>query len=134
MNRKRKEPGQAQLVAMLETPADCVGLADVNDTHILFTNRAGRKLKGIGEEEDVIELKLADVTIDWTNKMLSGESITTAIRDWVFKDECAFLNRDGREIPFLMSAPAHEVLDKDSRFSLLSHVTSRIAKRWRQQL
>jgi ActR/RegA family two-component response regulator len=134
MKRKRKQPGQAQLVAMPETTADSVGFADVKDTHILFINRAERKLTGIGEEEDVIKLKLADVTINSMNKMLSGESSPTAIRDWLFKGECAFLNRDGREIPFLMAAPAQKVLDKDSRFSLLSHVTSRIAKRWRQKL
>lgn len=106
--RKRAEETQRRLIAILEGTSDFVGFADAKDTQILYINRAGRKMTGIEEDEDVTKLKIADVHPEWTNKMLRNEVLPTAIRDGVWRGECAFLNRDGREIPVLMVLLAHK--------------------------
>jgi signal transduction histidine kinase len=53
-------------------------------------------------------LKINDVHPEWTNQLFRDEIIPTAIRDGVWKGECAFLNRAGREIPVMMVLMAHK--------------------------
>ena len=107
--RKRAEQAQARLVAILEATPDFVGFADAKDTHILFINKAGRKMTGLSEDEDVTRLKIADVHPEWTNKMFNDEIIPAAIRDGTWVGECAFLNRNnGREIPVMMALISHK--------------------------
>jgi PAS domain S-box-containing protein len=106
--RKRSEQTQARLVAILEAAPDFIGLADAKDRYILYVNRAGRKMTGLGEEEDVTKLKIADVHPEWTNQMLRDKILPAAIRDGFWAGECAFLHRDGHEIPVLMALHAHK--------------------------
>jgi PAS domain S-box-containing protein len=107
--RKRLEQTQARLVAILEATPDFVGFADAKDTHILFINKAGRKMTGLSEDEDVTQLKIADVHPEWTNKMFNDEIIPAAIRDGTWVGECAFLNRNnGRETPVMMALLSHK--------------------------
>ncbi|MFI5399188.1 MAG: PAS domain S-box protein [Candidatus Binatia bacterium] len=106
--RKQAEALRARLVAILEATPDFVGFADAKDTHILYINKAGRRMTGIAENEDVTKLTIADVHPEWTTRMLRDESMPTAIRDGVWTGQCAFRNRDGREIPVLMVLLAHK--------------------------
>ncbi|MHB0927146.1 MAG: PAS domain-containing protein [Gallionellaceae bacterium] len=107
--RKRIEQAQARLVAILEATPDFVGFADAKDTHIRFINKAGRKMTGLSEDEDVTRFKIADVHPEWANKMLDDEIIPAAIRDGAWVGECAFLNRNnGREIPVMMVLLSHK--------------------------
>ena len=125
--RKRAEQTQARLVAILDATPDFVGFADARDGHIYYINPAGRKMVGVGAQEDVTRLKIADVHPEWTNKLFRDEIIPTAIRDGVWTGECAFLNRDGREIPVLMVLLAHKSPSGEvERFSTVSRdVTER---------
>jgi signal transduction histidine kinase len=52
-------------------------------------------------------MKIADFHPDWTNKLLSDVALPTAAREGLWEGECAFLNRDGREIPVLMVLQGH---------------------------
>jgi len=106
--RKQGEEAQLRLVAMLNATPDFVGIADAKDTHIIHINPAGRKMIGIGGEEDVTRLKIADFHPDWTNKLFRDEIIPSAIRDGLWTGECAFVNRDGREIPVMIVLLAHK--------------------------
>jgi len=106
--RRRAEQTQSHLVAILNATPDFVGFADAKDTHILYINPAGRKMIGVGAEEDVTWLKIADIHPEWTNKLFRDEIIPTAIRDGVWTGECAFLHRDGREILVMMVLLAHK--------------------------
>ncbi len=105
---KRAREAQARLAAILNATSDFVGYADAKDTHIIHINPAGRKMIGVGEDEDVTRLKMADVHSEWTNKLYRDEIIPAAMRDGVWIGECAFLNRDGREIPVMMVLLAHK--------------------------
>ncbi len=100
--RKQAEEAQLRLVTIVSATPDFVGYADARDTHIIYINPAGRKMIGAGGEEDVTRLKIADVHPEWANKLFRDEIIPAAIRDGVWTGECAFLNRDGREIPVMM--------------------------------
>ncbi len=106
--RKKAEETHSHLLTMLETTPDFVGFADPKNAGILYMNSAGRRMVGVGADEDVTMLKINDVHPEWTNQLLRDEIIPTAIRDGVWKGECAFLNRDGREIPVMMVLMAHK--------------------------
>jgi PAS domain S-box-containing protein len=119
--RKRAEQTQARLVAILDATPGFVGFADAKDTRIRYINPFGRKMVGLDAQEDVTHLKIADVHPEWTNKLFRDEIIPTAIRDGVWIGECAFLNRDGREIPVMMVLLAHKSLSGEvERFSTIS--------------
>jgi len=106
---KQAQQAQTRLVAIFEATPDFVGFADAKDTHILFINKAGRKMTGLGEDEDVTRLKIADVHPGWANKMLDDEIIPAAIRDGKWVGDCAFLNRNnGHEIPVTMVLLSHK--------------------------
>jgi len=119
--RKRAEQTQARLVAILDATPDFVAFADAKDTHVLYINPAGRNMTGVGAQEDVTRLKIADVHPEWTNKLFRDEIIPAAIRDGVWTGECAFLNRDGREVPVMMVLLAHKSPSGEvERFSTIS--------------
>jgi two-component system cell cycle sensor histidine kinase/response regulator CckA len=119
--RKQAEQTQVQLVAMLDATPGFVGFADAKDTHILYINPAGRNMVGVHPQEDVTQLKIADVHPEWTNRLFRDKIIPTAIRDGVWTGECAFLNRDGREIPVMMALLAHKSPSGEvERFSTVS--------------
>ncbi len=106
--RQQAQQAQARLVSMLEATTDFVGYADAQSTRILYINRAGRRMTGYGEEEDVTGLSIRDVHPDWANQMLRDEALPAAARDGVWTGECAFRARDGHEIPVLMVLLAHQ--------------------------
>jgi PAS domain S-box-containing protein len=119
--RKKAEQAQVRLVAMLEATPGFVGYADAKDTHIIYINTAGQKMIGVQAQEDVTQLKIADVHPEWTNKLFRDEIIPTAIRDGLWTGECAFLNRDGHEIPVMMTLLAHKSPSGEvERFSTVS--------------
>jgi len=100
--RKRAEEERRRLAAILEATPDFVGFADAKDTHILYINKAGRLMTGLTPDEDVTRLKISDVHPEWANRILVETVLPTASRDGVWTGECAFLHRDGHEIPALM--------------------------------
>jgi len=129
--RKRSEQTQARLVAILEAAPDFIGFADAKNTHILYVNRAGRKMTGLGEAEDVTKLKIADVHPEWTNQMMRDRILPAATRDGFWAGECAFLHRDGHEIPVLMALHAHKTLTGE--VEVFSTISRNIAERKRME-
>jgi len=108
IERRQAEESLARLMAMFDATPGFVGYADARDSHILYINSAGRKMVGVRAQEDVTQLKIAELHPQWANKLLLDKIIPTAIRDGTWVGECAFLNRDGREIPVLMTLLAHK--------------------------
>jgi PAS domain S-box-containing protein len=119
--RKLTEQAQLRLVAMLDATPGFVGFADAKDTHILYINPAGRKIVGVQAQEDVTQLKIADVHPEWTNRLFRDEIFPTAIRDGLWTGECAFLNRDGDETSVMMALLSHKSPSGEvERFSTVS--------------
>jgi len=106
--RKRAEQERRRLAAVLEATPDFVGFADAKDTHILYINKGGRLMTGLTPDEDVTRLKISDVHPEWANRILLETVLPTAGRDGLWTGECAFLHRDGHEIPIMMALLAHK--------------------------
>ena len=129
--RKESEQTHARLLAILKAAPDFIGIADAKDAHILYVNPAGRKMTGLGEQEDVTKLKIADVHPKWTNQMLCDRILPAAIRDGFWMGECAFLHRDGHEIPVSMAVHAHKSMSGE--VELFSTISRDIAERKRRE-
>lgn len=107
--RRKTEEEQRRLAALIETTPDFVGFADANYKHILYINKAGRKMCGIGDNDDVTKLKIEDIHPGWANKRLIEEALPAAASDGIWVGECAFLNiKDGNETPVLMALSSHK--------------------------
>jgi len=106
--RKRAEQERRRLAAILEAAPDFVGFADAKDAHILYINKGGRLMTGLTPDEDVTGLKISDVHPEWANRILLETVLPTAGRDGLWTGECAFLHRDGHEIPIMMALLAHK--------------------------
>jgi len=119
--RKKAEEEREQLISMLESTTDFVGYADANTTIIQYANKAGRKMIGIGKNEDITRFKINDVHPEWTNKLLLEVGMPTAISNGVWKGEVAFLHRDGQEIPVSMVLLAHK--DSSGELKMFSTIS-----------
>jgi PAS domain S-box-containing protein len=97
-----------RLIAMLEATPDLVGFADARTAHVLYLNEAGRKMLGLGVDEDVTQTHIADYHPDWANHMLVDELLPRAARDGKWMGELALKRRDGHEFPILMLLMAHK--------------------------
>jgi two-component system, cell cycle sensor histidine kinase and response regulator CckA len=105
--RRRAEETQARLVAILEATTDFVGICDT-EARTLFINRAGRKMLGIGEDESVTGMPVAEAHPPWSRALISLEALPTASRTGTWSGETALQTRDGRELPVSQVIIAHK--------------------------
>jgi PAS domain S-box-containing protein len=104
------EAGRARLAAILEATSDLVSTADL-EGRVLYLNRAGRKMLGIGVDEDISGLKVKDLQPEWASRLIRGQGDAEAIGYKVWSGETTFLSRRGQEIPTSQVIIAH----KDSK-------------------
>jgi diguanylate cyclase (GGDEF)-like protein/PAS domain S-box-containing protein len=97
--RKKVEETHSYLMAHLDASPDFVSFIDARDSKILYINRAGRAMTGVGKDEDVTQLKITDVHPDWANQMLEEVILPIATRADNWQGESAILHREGHEIP-----------------------------------
>jgi PAS domain S-box-containing protein len=102
-----------ELSHMLEATLDLVALSNTKG-EIVYMNRAGRRLIGVGETADLSALKHERLCPPWVYEQTEREWMPMALRDGVASGEGALLSTDGREIPvsFVMHIhrnPAGEV-------------------------
>jgi PAS domain S-box-containing protein len=96
--RRQAEAERARLAAIVEQASDLIGSADTLG-RILYLNRAGRRLLGLGEEEDLVGLDADAFHPDRALGLIKGEALPTAARQGTWSGESALLTRDGHEIP-----------------------------------
>jgi len=119
--KRLMEENRQRLIEILEATPDLVGTADAKDRHVIYMNTAGRRMTGIGIDEDVSKLKIEDVNSRWPNELSQEEAFKIAARDGICKGECVFIGRNGQEIPVSMVLIAHKTPDgKVVRFSTVS--------------
>ena len=128
IERKHIEATQTQLSEITEITPDFVGTATM-DGRILYMNKAGRKVIGIGENEDISNLKISDFHPKWANDLILNEGIPDAIREGAWIGETAFLSRDGSEIPASQVIVAHK--NPDGTVGKLSIIGRDISERKR---
>jgi PAS domain S-box-containing protein len=96
--RKQAEAGHARLAAILEATSDLVGTAD-RQGRLLYLNRAGRKMLGIGIEEDISHLTIKDLHPEAAYRLIQEQGESEARHHGVWSEETSFRSRDGQEIP-----------------------------------
>jgi PAS domain S-box-containing protein len=109
--RKQVEAQRERLAALVDASPDFIGCADPTTKQSNYINKGGRKMCGIGEDEDIGKLEFGDVHPAWMNKLIAEVILPEAVRDGLWQGDGAFLHRDGREIPVSMAFLAHRGAD-----------------------
>ena len=104
--QKQAEAGRARLAAILEATSDLVSTAD-RQGRLLYLNRAGREMLGIGVDEDIAGLNVKDLHPERSWNLIREGSRYAAIRHKVWSGETTFRSRSGQEIPTSQVLIAH---------------------------
>jgi PAS domain S-box-containing protein len=118
------EEERRRLVEILENTTDFVGIADFYG-NLLYLNRAGRALVGVGLEEDVRQLKVLELHPDRFGELILQEGAPTARREGSWQAEIALLHRDGREVSVSQVILAHK--DATGRVQFFSTIARDIS-------
>ena len=106
--RNRAQREHSRLATIIEASPDFIGLADGRDQHLIYLNRAGRLMAGVGLEEDVSRLAINDFVPPANKEMVSSQLLPTALSTGLWTGEAGVWHRSGREIPVLMSVVVHK--------------------------
>ena len=85
-------------------------MADVRG-NTTYLNRAGRKLLGINEGEDLAVTSISNYSPPQVATRIFDEGIPAAMQDGTWSGETALLHRDGGEIPVSQVIIAHKTTD-----------------------
>jgi PAS domain S-box-containing protein len=96
--REAAERANQRLLTMLENTPDFVGIA-APDQHLLYVNRAGRKLTGLPFEGGLDHIKLSDLCVDRSAEQLQREVFPNLLFDHTWTGELALRGAAGRPIP-----------------------------------
>ncbi len=109
VERKRAEEARNRFSQILEATTDIVMMMGKNG-RTLYVNRAGRKVLGFDQDEDLSHLPISAYPSAPAAEVLVREGVPAAIESGVWRNETEFLTRDGREIPTLLVLIAHRDL------------------------
>ncbi|MGB3692689.1 MAG: PAS domain S-box protein [Spirulinaceae cyanobacterium] len=105
--RKLAEQEKAKLLAILEATTDLVATADIQG-NLTYLNQAGRKMLGIGINEDITQLTMRNIVPEYQIDWLENTLIPTLVEDGVWVGENILQHRDGTRIPVSQVAMAHQ--------------------------
>ncbi|HWI08111.1 MAG TPA: SpoIIE family protein phosphatase [Solirubrobacteraceae bacterium] len=96
--RARARATERRYGAVLEATSDWVSIAD-GDNNLLYVNPAGRRMVGIGLDEDITGRRIGEFSPAWARERVLNEALEVARREGVWRGDLARLHRDGHEIP-----------------------------------
>jgi PAS domain S-box-containing protein len=99
------ESERDRLVSIMEATPDLVSMADP-DGNLLYLNRAGRLLTGVGNHA-LSHLKIPAFHPDWATEVILYQGLPAARRDGHWAGETALLGIDGEEIPVYQLILSH---------------------------
>lgn len=124
--QRAAEEAQGRLVGTLEATTDFVGIGNGNGRGV-YINRAGRRMVGVGDDEDVSTLGLSSILSPAARQHQIDVALPAAVRNGVWEGETTLQTRDGREIPVSQVLVAHksaqgeeELRESEERFRRLS--------------
>ena len=126
-DRKRSQEALQRFAAILEATTDFVAIADKSG-RTLFLNKAGRKMIGWGENEDITKFNLSSFHPNTAWELIQREGIPSAIREDVWQAETAILNRSTQnEIPVSQVILSHKSTDGSVEFisTIIRDITER---------
>lgn len=104
--RKKNSAEQRRLTDILDASPDLIANANLRGDYF-YLNRGGRKLLGIGENEDIASQAISRMRPDWAIEVIHSKAIPSALRDGVWSGETAFISRAGVEIPVSQVVVVH---------------------------
>lgn len=109
---KRKKAGNEikRLVEIVSATTDFVGIADT-DGRVTYVNPAGRKMLGIGEDEDITKTVILDYHSEQWKTYLLTHVIPLCMVQGAVSFEADFLSRSGKVIPFSGVSLSHKTDD-----------------------
>ncbi|HYO72331.1 MAG TPA: PAS domain S-box protein [Archangium sp.] len=124
--RKRAEEARRRLSSIIEATPDFVGSTDPQGRG-LYLNRAGRRMVGLAEDQDVRAWSLASAHPPPAARRLLAESVPTALREGVWMGETLMRSPDGREFPVSQVLLAH--FQADGTLEMFSTIIRDISDR-----
>jgi two-component system NtrC family sensor kinase len=97
--RQAAEQTKARLVAILEATTDLVGLADLKTRQLLYLNRAGQTMLGLGPSPEFASLSLHDFHPPRVLERILKEAIPVALEHHSWSGETVLVTRQNQEIP-----------------------------------
>ena len=113
--RTEADVNRRRLATILEATSDFVGISSP-EGRAQYINRAGRRMVGLSDSEDISSRTVADFHPAWATEKIRTQGIPAAVRDGAWSGETAFRARDGREIPALQVILAHRGADGNVDF------------------
>ena len=98
VGRARAQTAERRFGAVIEATSDWVSIAD-RDGELVYVNAGGRRMVGIGEDEDIRGARVGEFSPAWARERVLTEALPAALRDGVWRGDLARLHRDGHEIP-----------------------------------
>ncbi|MEG4291936.1 PAS domain S-box protein [Microcoleus sp. C2C3] len=126
---KQAEIANRSLAAILEATPDFVGICDLEGRPI-YINKAGRKMVGIDENEDISNRQVAEFRPASARSTLN-QAIATAISCGFWSGETVFLSASGLEIPVSQVLISHSA--PGDKLPYISTIARDISDRFQAQ-
>ena len=97
IDQRLAQERQQRLTAILEATPDLICIANL-DGFLTYINQSGRKLLGIGRNEDIQRIRLADFHSPADGQKILSEGIPQAMREGMWTDETTFLSLEGEKV------------------------------------
>ena len=97
IDQKLARERQQRLTAILEATPDLICIANL-DGFVSYINQSGRKLLGIGKNEDISRIRLADFHSPADGQKILSEGMPHAIKEGMWTDETTFLSLTGEKV------------------------------------
>ena len=119
-----REEELRRLTTIIETTSDLVGLA-TPDCQITYLNRAGRRLLGMGENEELAGLTTSDIHPEWALRTVQSEGNPGAVADGTWEGETAILGPNGQEVPVSQVIMFHKSEGGEYLSTIMRDITER---------
>ena len=126
---KQAEIANRSLAAILEATPDFVGICDL-EGRAVYINKAGRKMVGIDENEDISNLQVAEFTAPSARSTLN-QAIATAVSGGFWSGETTFVSASGLEIPISQVIISHSA--PGDKLPYISTIARDISDRFQAQ-
>jgi two-component system NtrC family sensor kinase len=116
------EETKTRLLSILEATPALIGIVDATTQAVVYLNRAGHRMLGLGEDPDVTSRRLSDFHAPARYAQIEREVLPATLRDGIWRGESELLTAEGKELPVSVLIQAHKGVEGNLEyFSLVMH-------------